>query len=92
MAYYGGGLNYSVIEFAKDYKNTAAFTSESKVDIMETYLNMSASEGARTYYNMMLKTVTVVTGYEPFRFIFTDDSALNMTPSTEKMAIWAKGV
>ncbi|HCY52368.1 MAG TPA: hypothetical protein DHU65_06680 [Clostridiales bacterium] len=92
VAYYGGGSNYSVIEFAKDYKNTSAFTSESKVDIMETYLNMSASEGARTYYNMMLKTVTVVTGYEPFRFIFTDDSALNMTPSTEKMAIWAKGV
>ncbi|MDY2851524.1 MAG: hypothetical protein SOV55_05345 [Candidatus Borkfalkiaceae bacterium] len=91
VAYYGGGMNYSTIEYARDYKNRDAFTNEAEVDIMDTYLKMSAAEGARTYYNMMLKTVTVVTGYEPFRFIFTDNYSLGMTPSTEKMTAYAKG-
>ena len=41
---------------------------------------------------MMLKTVTIVTGYEPFRFVFTDGATLGQTPSVEKMQAHAKGV
>ena len=92
VAYYGGGFNYSTVEFADDYVYRTNMKPAATVDIMETYLNMSAGEGARQYYNMMLKTVTIVTGYEPFRFVFTDNSTLGQSPSAEKMAAHAKGV
>ena len=80
------------MEFADDYGYSSNMKPAATVDIMETYLNMSAGEGARQYYNMMLKTVTIVTGYEPFRFVFTDNSTLGQSPSAEKMAAHAKGV
>ena len=92
VAYYGGGANYSTVEFATDYVYRLNMKPAAEVDIMDTYLNMSAGEGARQYYNMMLKTVTIVTGYEPFRFVFTDGATLGQTPSTEKMQAHAKGV
>lgn len=92
IAYYGGGANYSTVEFATDYVYRLNMKPAAEVDIMETYLNMSTGEGARQYYNMMLKTVTIVTGYEPFRFVFTDGATLGQTPSVEKMQAHAKGV
>ena len=67
-AFYGGGINNSVVEF-NDYEGINEIGKERPIDLMDAYLDLSAGSGMIAQYkNMMLKAVTVVTGFEPFRF------------------------
>ena len=74
VAYYGGGLNLSVVEM-----DTPSSTDKVEVDLLSTYLNLQGSSSAGAFANMrglMLKTVSSVTGFEPFAFHFVKDGYL----------------
>ena len=74
VAYYGGGLNLSRVEM-----DVASSTSKVEVDLLGTYLNLKGSSGSGLFANLrglMLKTVTSVTGFEPFAFHFVKDGYL----------------
>lgn len=68
VAYYGGGMNLSVVSF-DEIENANNYTAEFDVDITGEYLKMvgGASQLAQMK-NIMLRTVTTVTGFEPFTF------------------------
>lgn len=69
IAYYGGGLNLSKVEVSTDDINIH-FNPEIEIDLLDNYLNLGqGSNMVEMLKNMMLKAVTVVTGYEPFKFI-----------------------
>ena len=38
------------------------------IDLLDSYLSLEKGSGMTLFKNMMLKAVTVVTGYEPFYF------------------------
>lgn len=69
IAYYGGGLNLSTvtIDEMKDKNNLG---NALNIDLLDTYLNLQKrTDTVGMLQNMMLKSVTVVTGYEPFKFV-----------------------
>ena len=69
IAYYGGGNNLSVVDVSKLNENQH-LTQEIKVDLLDNYIHLPPGEGTmQMMKNLMLKTVTVVTGFEPFKFI-----------------------
>ena len=68
IAYYGGGLNLSKVNFIEsDYESNIGRKLE--IDLLDSYLNLQSSDNVITELrNMMVKAVTVVSGYEPFYF------------------------
>lgn len=69
IAFYGGGLNASTVKYdeLKDYEQIANIID---VDFLKNYLSLQNSDNQLVLIkNMMLKAVTIVTGYEPFKFI-----------------------
>lgn len=69
IAYYGGGLNMSTvtIDNMNDKNNLG---NALNIDLLDTYLNLKKkTDTVGMLQNMMLKSVTVVTGYEPFKFV-----------------------
>ena len=68
IAYYGGGLNLSKVSFSdSDFKSN--ISSKIKIDLLEDYLSLKQTDNViTTLRNMMVKSVTVVSGYEPFYF------------------------
>ena len=71
VAYYGGGANVSKLTF--DNLDTLRQMQATKdVDFVESYLSLTTPGGnyVQMIKNMMLKKVTLVTGYEPFKFNF----------------------
>ena len=91
VAFYGGGANLSEIEFpAGSYKHRGSLEPQQNVDILDNYLERSS--GGSKYRNMMLKIVTIVTGYEPFKFIFSNDAFYGQYPNEDTMRNNAQGV
>lgn len=69
IAFYGGGLNLSTVEIdTLDMKKN--LSNKITIDLLDRYLNYKAT----SLSGMMLKCVTIVTGYEPFEFICMDSS------------------
>ena len=72
VAYYGGGLNYSKVMF-NSVEADVRISAPVEVDLLSTYLVMKGSSSGSLFDNMrgmMLKTVTTVSGFEPFSFVF----------------------
>ncbi len=72
VAYYGGGLNYSKVMF-NSVEADVRISAPVEVDLLSTYLVMKGSSSGSLFDNMrgiMLKTVTTVSGVEPFSFVF----------------------
>lgn len=93
VAFYGGGLNLSSVTF-DTVERSETFGSALPIDLLENYLNLPAgSSTVQTLKNMMLKSVTVVTGFEPFKFICMDNSGylFNETPKVSDLIDNAKG-
>ena len=94
IAYYGGGTNLSVVDsselITKDH-----LTNEVRVNLLDNYLQLPPGEGTiQIVKNMILKTVTVVTGFEPFKFILLDGKdgyLFNETPQISDLIENAKG-
>ena len=67
IAYYGGGLNLSKVTFTDSSMNDN-MGNKLTIDLLDSYLSLEKGSGMTLFKNMMLKAVTVVTGYEPFYF------------------------
>ncbi len=107
IAFYGGGLNLSKINIDNlDIKDS--LTNEVNIDLLDNYLNMEGinfdeimdmiSNGnlnqaiVPLIKNVMLKCVTVVIGYEPFRFIYYNSNDLyDKTPQVSDLILNSKG-
>ena len=64
---YGGGGNLSVYDDSKLDKDY--IQNDLSLNFLDSYLNLPEGSGFMSQMkNMMLKTVTTVTGYEPFVF------------------------
>lgn len=93
IAFYGGGLNISTVELdTLDCKDK--INDEIAIDLLDNYLSLGSGSGmVETLKNMMLKSVTVVIGFEPFRFICMDNTGylFNETPNVSDLIENAKG-
>lgn len=93
VAYYGGGLNLTKVT-TTNLECRAELGSALEINLLESYLNLPASEGTvQTVKNIMLKCVTVVTGFEPFKFICLKGNGYlyNETPKVQDLIDNAKG-
>ncbi len=93
VAFYGGGVNLSRVIINTENKDS--YTPEVDVDLTDTYLRLPASNlnGLQGLMRgVMLKTVTTVTGFEPFRFYFVTDGYLyGEAPAISDLIANAKG-
>jgi hypothetical protein len=73
VAYYGGGINHSVVSFNTLEANTR-ISAPLDVDLLSTYLALKGGSSSGSLFDnmrgIMLKTVTTVSGVEPFSFVF----------------------
>ncbi|MBQ7224483.1 MAG: hypothetical protein IJX06_02890 [Clostridia bacterium] len=67
IAFYGGGLNLSTVN-VEGQSLTDNFTDEFEVDLLTAYLQLKSSSDLGVIKNMIVRMVTAVTGFEPFRF------------------------
>lgn len=68
VAFYGGGINNSVVNL-DSVDCIKEIGKERPIDLMDAYLDLNEGTGTiGQYKNMLLKAVTVVTGFEPFKF------------------------
>lgn len=92
VAYYGGGLNLSKVSTTNlDCK--AELGDALEINLLESYLNLPSAEGTvQTVKNIMLKCVTVVTGFEPFKFVCLKGNGYlyNETPKVQDLIDNAK--
>ena len=93
IAYYGGGVNASKINYdellCKD--NIGELLT---IDFIDKYLSLGTSDNIiTTLKNMMLKSVTVVSGYEPFKFVCMKGNGylFDQTPNVRDLIENAKG-
>ena len=95
IAYYGGGLNLSTVEFNLD-EGENHLGKDLEVNLVNYYLNMkSSSSGSgdlvQTMKGLILKTVTSVSGFEPFKFVLVKDGYLfGETPNLKDLIVNAK--
>ncbi len=77
IAYYGGGINLSRVNINTD--SYATVSDGVEVDLLDTYLDLRGSASGNIVdqlKGLVLKTVPVVTGFEPFEFNFVKDGYL----------------
>ena len=94
IAYYGGGLNLSTVSI--ETQGSQSVSDGVEIDLLDTYLNLKGSSNADTLIErmkgLMLKTVPVVMGFEPFEFNFVCDGYLyGMSPQIADLIENAKG-
>lgn len=93
VAYYGGGANYSVVTY-EGYNLVQYLSDDIIVDLVDNYLDLPPGSGMMgTVKNMMVKTVTTVAGFDPFKFVCTtnDGYLFGETPSVSDLKANAKG-
>lgn len=75
VAFYGGGINLSTVNYNGQVYQDKLSTQQ--IDLLEKYLGYK-SDGSQfsNYYHIMLKSVPVVIGFEPFEFICVKDGHL----------------
>lgn len=91
IAFYGGAINLSTVNVdTLDMKTK--LTNQIDVDLLDQYLNLSSGDTLVLVKNAMLKSVTIVTGYEPFQFICMDESGylFDETPQVAELIANAK--
>ncbi len=93
VAYYGGGLNLSTVTYESDDLNNH-IGEKITINFLDSYLDLKeTSSTIEMLKNMMLKAVTVVTGYEPFYFecMNNDGYLFGETPKISDLIENAKG-
>ena len=94
ITYYGGGSNFSVVNI-DDLEGKEKFGNLLKVDFLDEYLvPSSTSDLMAQMKDVMLKSVTVVTGFEPFKFICMNNEGylFGESPNANDLIQNAKGV
>ncbi len=85
FSYYGGGINNSALELSR-WDNFLPYAGEAKEDLVHYYLYRN-SDGQERYWNFLYRIVTMVTGFEDFRFGFYDGSGshVGLSPNVEDL-------
>ncbi len=95
VAFYGGGLNLSEVTF-KGYEHMTDLSAPIEVDLLDTYLNLKGTGGELSLESakgIIFKTVSTVTGFEPFSFRFVRGGCFwGETPRITELIANAKGV
>ena len=91
IAYYGGGINMSTVNYTGELYDERFI--ELKIDLLENYLGYQSTSQASEYISIMLKSVTVVTGFEPFKFVCVkaDGFLFDEQPAISDLITNAKG-
>ncbi len=94
IAYYGGALNKSVV--ITDNLNENISLKNLTINFLDNYLNLvsSGSGNMAMMKDIMVKCVTVVTGFEPFEFVCCEANGylFGETPDITDLITNAKGV
>ena len=93
IAYYGGGLNLSTVNIA-NLEEKENFSQNIEVNFFESYLNPSdGGDVLSQMRDVMLKCVTIVTGFEPFKFVSLKGNGylFGDTPKVADLIANAKG-
>ena len=95
VAFYGGGLNLSTVTF-EGLENAENMNERMDVDWVQSYLKLppvDISNPLAAMPSIMQKTVTVVTGFEPFRFVCTKGNGylFGKTPQVSALRANLKG-
>lgn len=93
IAYYGGGLNLSEVNM-DNLASKEEYGESIKIDFLDHYLTPSSGGDLMSMAkDVMLKCVTVVTGFEPFEFIILKGNGYlyNESPSVLDLINNAKG-
>lgn len=93
IAYYGGGANLSNLDMTElNMKDN--LSDKIEIDLLTKYLNLTQSTAITSVMkSLMMKTVTTVTGFEPFNFIcFKNNGYLfKETPNVDELKDNLKG-
>lgn len=92
IAYYGGGINLSTIVYETNIQNNIG--DKITINFLDNYLELGQGSGlVEILKNMMMKSVTIVTGYEPFYFecVKGNGYLFNETPKVADLIQNAKG-
>lgn len=68
IAFYGGGLNLSTVSF-EGLENADVMSDTLAVDWVGDYIGVTGGDLFQAAKGTMQKTVTAVTGFDPFRFV-----------------------
>ena len=93
VAYYGGGLNLSTID-TTNLVGMENYGDALNVKLLDHYISLPAvSNEIQMMKNMMIKTVTVVTGQNPFKFVCVKGNGylFNETPNVSQLKKNLKG-
>lgn len=97
IAYYGGGLNLSEVTY-EQYDHSECLSQNIPIDLLSNYIHLPSGEGTMQQMKyLMIKTVTTVTGYQPFQFVYTSNKSplleetFNKAPSVDILISQAKG-
>ena len=93
IAYYGGGLNLSEVNM-DNLASKEEYGESIKIDFLDHYLTPSSGGDLMSMAkDVMLKCVTVVTGFEPFEFVILKGNGYlyNESPSVLDLINNAKG-
>ena len=90
LAYYGGGKNNSIVNFISGSEFEKNVTSKIDLSFLDEYLLDKYKSNGSNYIQMMknilLKCVTIVTGFNPFSFVCTRNGYLfNQTPQVSTL-------
>lgn len=94
IAYYGGALNKSVV-ISNNLEGNISL-KELEINFLDNYLNLTSSGSGNMAMmrDVMVKCVTVVTGFEPFKFACCEANGylFGETPNVTDLIANAKGV
>ena len=93
IAYYGGGLNLSTVNIS-NLEGKDNFNSDIYINFLDSYLTpASTSDMMSMLKDIMLKCVTIVSGFEPFKFVCLKGNGYlyGDTPKVSDLIANAKG-
>lgn len=82
FSYYGGGINDSTVDLSR-WDKLYSYSGEAQEDLVHYYLH----RGGSSTWNFLYRIVTMVTGFEDFRFGFYDGSGshVGLSPNREDL-------
>ena len=94
IAYYGGGINLSVVNM-ENYDVKDKLNETININFLDHYMTPSSTDDVMSMMrDVMLKCVTIVSGFEPFKFVCVkgDGYLYGETPKVSDLIANAKGV
>ena len=95
IAYYGGGLNLSQVNI-DGLENDEEIGNQLEIDFLSNYLNLvgNGEDIMGMMKDVMLKCVTLVSGFEPFKFVCIKGNGYlyGEAPKVSDLIANAKGV